>query len=77
MPDERISVDQALSAYTYGTAFQAGDETHRGRLSVGFDADLVLLDRNIRELEPKEIHKAQILGTWILGKRIFTNETSR
>lgn len=76
MPDERISVDQALSAYTYGTAFQAGDETHRGQLIVGFDADLVLLDRNIRETDPKEIHKAKIQGTWILGKRIFTSEAS-
>jgi len=66
-----------LSAYTYGTAFQAGDETHRGQLIVGFDADLVLLDRNIRETDPQEIHKAKILGTWILGKRIFTNEASR
>lgn len=77
IPNERISVDQALSAYTYGTAFQAGAEAHRGRLSVGFDADLVLLDRNIREIGPQEIHTAQILGTWILGTRVFTNEVSR
>ena len=76
IPDQRITIDQALSAYTAGPAFQAGDEGVRGTLQRGFHADLVWLDKDIRGIDPALIPSARILGTWCLGKRVFTHTDS-
>ena len=73
LPDERITIDQALTAYTAGPAYQAGDEGIRGTLQVGYQADLVWLDRNIRSIDPTQIPSARVLGTWCLGTRVFTH----
>ena len=73
IPDQRITVDQALSAYTAGPAYQAGDEGVRGTLQKGFQADLVWLDRDIRSIDPSLIPSARVLGTWCLGERVFTD----
>ncbi len=75
IPDERISIDEALTAYTAGPAYQAGDETRRGTLQVGFEADVVWLDSDIRSIAPALIPTARVLGTWCLGKRVFTQES--
>ncbi|MEI7697899.1 MAG: amidohydrolase [Actinomycetes bacterium] len=73
IPDQRITVEQALSAYTAGPAYQAGDEKVRGTLQLGFEADLVWLDRDICAIDPNLIPSARVLGTWCLGTRVFTN----
>ncbi len=76
IPDQRITVDQALSAYTAGPAYQAGDEGVRGTLRKGFQADLVWLDRDIRSIDPALIPSARVLGTWCLGERVFTDPSA-
>ncbi|RFA06921.1 amidohydrolase [Subtercola boreus] len=71
-PAERISVHHALDAATAGVAYQAGDEKTRGALGAGFRADLVWLDRDIREVAPERITEARVRGTWRRGERTYS-----
>jgi predicted amidohydrolase YtcJ len=69
VPDERLSVEQALAAYTSGVAFQAGD-VRGGVLRPGARADVVLLARDPRRVPPLEIEAIEVLGTWCDGHRV-------
>jgi predicted amidohydrolase YtcJ len=69
MPEERLTVEQALSAYTAGVSFQAGDE-RGGVLRPGARSDLVLLARDPRAVEPLEIESIEVRGTWCDGLRV-------
>ncbi|WP_158275457.1 amidohydrolase family protein [Maritimibacter sp. 55A14] len=50
MPDQRISLDACLAAYTTGGAYADFSEDRRGALKSGFDADLVLIDGDLEGL---------------------------
>ena len=69
MPEERLSVEQALAAYTSGVAFQAGDE-RGGVLRPGARSDVVMLARDPRRVPPLEIEAIEVLGTWCDGHRV-------
>lgn len=69
MPEERLSVEQALAAYTSGVAFQAGDE-RGGVLRPGARADVVMLAQDPRKVPPLEIETIEVLGTWCDGHRV-------
>jgi predicted amidohydrolase YtcJ len=64
LPHERISLDEALAAYTSGTAYQAFDDG-AGTLRVGARADLALVGGDIAALPPSELAHAPVLGTWL------------
>lgn len=70
MPEERISVDQALSAYTSGVAFQSGRDDS-GIVRPGARADLVMLSDDPRECDPMLIDRIDVLGTWRAGGQTF------
>jgi predicted amidohydrolase YtcJ len=63
MPEERLTVEQALTAYTSGVAFQAGDD-RGGVLRPGSRADIVLLGADPREVEPLRIASIPVVATW-------------
>ncbi len=69
MPEERLTVEQALLAYTSGVAFQAGDG-RGGVIRPGSRADVVLLERDPRRVRPLEIEGIEVLGTWCDGDRV-------
>ncbi len=70
MPEERISVDDALAAYTSGVAFQAGRDD-AGTLRPGACADLVLLGSDPREVDPMSISEIAVAATWRSGTQVF------
>jgi predicted amidohydrolase YtcJ len=70
VPQERITVEQALSTYTAGVAFQAGDE-RGGTLRPGARADVVLLAADPRSVDPLGIDAIGVLGTWCDGVRVY------
>lgn len=69
MPEERITVEEALAAYTSGVAFQAKDAV-AGIVRPGARADLVLLANDPRTVDPRAIADIAVLGTWCDGYRI-------
>lgn len=58
--DERLTVEEAIHANTMGAAYQLRMDHQVGSIEVGKLADLIILDRNILEGDPHEIHKAKV-----------------
>jgi predicted amidohydrolase YtcJ len=71
VPDERLPVPAALSAYTQGVAYQAFEETVWGTLSVGRRADLVWLAADPTAVEPLGWPDIAVRGTWLAGRRTW------
>lgn len=69
VPEERLSVEQALAAYTSGVSFQAHDD-RGGVLRPGARSDVVLLARDPRAVPPLEIESIAVVGTWCDGQRV-------
>ncbi|MFZ3417817.1 amidohydrolase [Arthrobacter sp. 3Tela_A] len=67
-PEERISAEQALAAYTTGSAAATGTSAEKGSLSPGLLADLVFLDQDPTTVHPSRIGATQVLGTMVGGE---------
>ncbi|CCD89648.1 putative amidohydrolase 3 precursor [Bradyrhizobium sp. ORS 285] len=65
---ERISLDQALRAATMGPAYQLGLDRKIGSIEVGKLADLVVLEKNLFEVAPHDIHKTKVVMTVMNGQ---------
>lgn len=70
-PEQRITVDQALTAYTSGNAYATFGEAERGVIQNGMLADLVVIDRDLRTIPPHQIRDAVIEATVVGGKVVY------
>lgn len=71
-PEQRITVAEALRAYTWGSAYAAFQEKDRGTLAPGMVADLVVLSRDVLDpAEKDKIGEAEVLTTVVGGKVVF------
>lgn len=75
IPEEKISLDETLRAYTSGNAYAVFAERSRGILKPGYKADIVLLDRDLTTIRPEEIANAAVRTT-IVGGRIVYDATA-
>ncbi len=66
--DQIMTMAEAIEAYTLGGARMLGVEESVGSIEVGKKADLILLDRNLFEIEPDEIPGTQVLATMFAGR---------
>ncbi|WP_082989781.1 amidohydrolase [Woeseia oceani] len=71
IPEERIDLETAIAAFTINAAFVNRNETNTGSLEVGKSADLVVLDRNLFEIEPQAISETKALLTLFQGRPVF------
>ncbi|MBN2414358.1 amidohydrolase [bacterium] len=69
-PEQRITIQEAIQAYTCGSAYAERMEDDKGTLKVGKLADIVVLDRNILEINPSGLLDTEVVHT-ILGGRII------
>jgi len=69
LPEQRITMDEAITAYTAGSAWVAHRETHTGRIKSGFDADLVIIDRPLETEE--DVFAASVDLTMVQGGVVF------
>ena len=74
VPEQKISVQEALRAYTAGYAYAVFAESSRGVLKPGYRADLVVLDRDITRMPPGSIDEAKVVATVVGGKVVFRRE---
>jgi hypothetical protein len=70
VPEQKITVEEALRAYTASAAYAAFDESRKGVLAPGRLADFVMLDRNLFEIAPEEIRGVKVLLTVVGGRRV-------
>jgi predicted amidohydrolase YtcJ len=70
-PNECLSLQQAIKGYTTGAAYAANQEHQLGKLKEGYLADMIILEKNLFELEPREIREIRPLGTILGGELVF------
>ena len=70
-PEQRLSIAEAIRAYTFGAAYTAGLEDRQGQLIPGYWADLVALDKNPFNCDPHELQDIQSLGTMVDGEWVI------
>ncbi|HWZ83219.1 MAG TPA: amidohydrolase family protein, partial [Terriglobales bacterium] len=69
--EQKINIEQAITAYTTGSAFAEFSEKQKGKLEPGMLADFVVLDRDITSVLPPKILETQVLRTVVGGKTVF------
>ena len=72
VPQQKITVEQALRAYTYEGAYASFEEDRKGVLKPGLLADMVLIDRDLMDIAPETIRDAQVLKTIVGGRVVFS-----
>jgi predicted amidohydrolase YtcJ len=69
--EQALTIDQALSAYTYGSAYAEFAEREKGLIAPGYLADFVVLDRDLTKIAPAEILGTKVLKTVVGGKVVY------
>jgi predicted amidohydrolase YtcJ len=70
-PEQKITIAQAIAAYTTGSAYAQFEEKHKGVLQPGMLADFVVLDHDLLKATPEEILKTRVLRTVVGGKSVY------
>jgi predicted amidohydrolase YtcJ len=73
IPEQKITVAEALRAYTAGNAYGVFAERSRGKLAAGYLADIVVLDRDLTAIPPESIEQAKVRATIVGGKVVYEN----
>ena len=76
VPEEKVTVEEALRAYTAGSAYAEFAEGEKGRLVPGQLADLVVLSEDPFEVPPERLEKIAPLMTMVGGRIVFSVESS-
>jgi hypothetical protein len=71
VPDQKISVEAALAAYTTGAAYAEYMEREKGMLARGMLADLALIDRDLTKIPPETIRDAHVAMTIVGGRIVY------
>ena len=74
IPEQCITVEEALKTYTINAAYAAFEENIKGTIEEGKLADLVILDKNPLEVSKDKIKEIQVVETFIRGKSIYKRE---
>jgi len=71
VPEQKITVEQALRAYTTGSAYAGFQEKEVGVLKPGMLADVVMIDRDLTRIPPEAIRDAHVVLTMVGGRIVF------
>lgn len=74
VPEQKISVEEALKSYTIRAAYASFEETIKGSIAPGKLADFVVLEQDIMQIDPSEIGKVKVLKTVVGGKTVFEQQ---
>lgn len=77
IPSERLSFEQALSAYTRGSAYAGFAEDRLGSLDPGKWADFILVDRDPTKINSQQLARTKVLQTWVAGKKMWSRSASQ
>jgi predicted amidohydrolase YtcJ len=74
VPEQKIAVEDALRAYTVGSARASFDESRKGTLARGKLADLALIDRDLTSIAPESIRDARVTMTVVGGRVVYERQ---
>lgn len=70
-PEQKLTVAEAVEAYTMGSAFAEFQENEKGSITTGKLADMVLVSDDILHMDPVKIREVKVLTTWVGGKIVW------
>jgi predicted amidohydrolase YtcJ len=70
-PEQRLTMDQAITAYTAAPAFAEFEEKEKGKLAPGMLADFIVLDRDPAASSPEKLLATKVLRTVVGGKTVY------
>ena len=73
-PAQRLTMDQAIAAYTAGSAYAEFEEKEKGKLVPGMLADFVVLDRDVTSAAAEKIEGTKVLRTVVGGKTVYESQ---
>ncbi|WP_031263182.1 amidohydrolase family protein, partial [Curtobacterium sp. B18] len=71
LPDQKVTVEQALTAYTATNAYAGFMEDRSGVIAPGYLADITVLDRDLTAIDPATILQAKVLHTFVDGQEAY------
>jgi predicted amidohydrolase YtcJ len=71
IPEQRITLAEAIEAYTLGSAYAEFTETQKGSITPGKLADIVILDADLFHIPPEKIREATVITTIVGGKVVY------
>jgi len=71
VPEQRITVEEALAAYTSGGAYASFEDGEKGIIAPGMLADITVIDRDLRTIPASKIRNAKIVRTIVGGQMVF------
>lgn len=71
LPEQSIPLQAALDAYTINAAYALRQEATTGSIEPGKRADLVVIDRDIFTLGPRDLHLTKVLATFLDGRKVY------
>jgi predicted amidohydrolase YtcJ len=77
LPEQAISIQTALAAYTAGSARINGLQNTAGHIEAGHDADLAIVDADLAAIPDAEICQASVRQTWIRGELAYDRKETR
>ena len=72
MPDQRLTVQEAVELYTTGSAYTAYEEEYKGKLKEGYLADFIVLSDDIFSIDEKEILSVKVEKTFLGGEEVYS-----
>ncbi|MFZ3276724.1 MAG: amidohydrolase [Candidatus Sulfotelmatobacter sp.] len=75
-PEQKLTMDQAIAAYTTGSAFAEFEEKEKGELAPGMLADFVVLDRDITAVSAEKELATKVLLTVVGGKTVYETKSA-
>ncbi len=77
-PQEALTREEALRAFTTDAAYAGFQEARLGRIEPGYQADFIVIDRDYFEIQASDIWKIQVEETWVGGRKVYdSSETPR
>jgi predicted amidohydrolase YtcJ len=75
LPQQRITLAQAVEGYTLGAAYAGRREKTEGSIEPGKLADMIIVSQDIFEIDPHKIAKTKVLETIVGGRVVFQAKT--
>ena len=74
VPAQRLTLEQAIEAYTMGAAYAGKRERTEGSIEPGKLADIIVVDQDLFQIDPHKIDQTQVLLTMVGGKIVYQSD---
>ena len=71
LPEQAFTVKEAIDSFTIESAKASFEEDFKGLIKEGYLADFVVLDKNLFDIDPHEIHSVKVLKTFLNGECVY------